>query len=211
MKDHEFDQWVTHLTLKLPEVSAWMKKQPVHEQQQRLKDWRETLRYTDLPAAKAGLEAIYNDELAMPRAFNKLPVVVRGYALDNRPQAQSDSEPVFNYETGQYSFKCLECDDIGMITVVRADTQVMMRDQPENLVPSKYAECAVACNCEKGKRLSNRRKHAMPQYNERTMLRCHADGSTREEKIEVLRHWMDNRPRRDISEHSNYNDFGEFS
>jgi hypothetical protein len=211
MDNNEFEQWTAHLRIKLPEVSAWIAKQPAAEQQERLQDWRDTLRYTDLDAAKAGLDAIYTEELKMPRAFNRVPVVVRGYALDSGPQRRDESEPVFNHETKQWSFKCLVCDDTGMITVCRVETQLMARDTPEKLTAKNFAACAVACNCEKGKRLSHRRKHPMPQYNERSMCRITSDAVTAEDKIEVLRQWLTGKPTRDISEHPNYNDFGEFS
>jgi hypothetical protein len=208
MTDDDFAQWTAHLRIKFPEVGAWMSKQPKPEQQSRLQDWRDTLKYTTIDLAKAGLDAIYNDDLAMPRAFNRLPIVVRGYAMDNGPQRRDESEPVWNPETKQYSFKCLVCDDIGMITVCRADTQVMARDYPEKLTRKNFATCAVACNCDKGKRYSRRRKNAMAQYNDRTMCRITSDALTAEDKIAVLATWLgDSGRKKDISEHENFTDF----
>jgi len=180
-----------------------MGKQPA--QQDRLKDWRETLRYTDLEVAKAALDAIYSGELKLPRAFNQLPVVILKYARDKSPRCRNDSEPVWNHESEQYSFKCLECDDIGMLTVVRVETQIKMRDQPDEVAAKDYHDGTVACNCEKGKSLSHQRKGSLPQYNERTMCRMTTDAVTREDKLQVLREWMDARRGQPISEHPNFN------
>lgn len=211
MDNNEFTQWTAHLRLKLPEVGAWIAKQPPREQQDRLADWRDTLKYTALNLAKDGIDAIYNEDVKMPRAFNRLPIVVRGYAMDNGPQQRDDSEPIWDPVAKQWLFKCLECDDIGMITVCRVETQVKARDEPDKLNAANFATCAVACSCEKGNRFTRRRKHPMPQYNERTMCRITNEAASIEDRIGVLMTWLGDRGRgRDISEHPNHTDFGEF-
>lgn len=210
MNDAEFLHWTKHLILKLPEVGAWLHKQPKDEQQERLKDWRETLRPADEKGARAALDALYNEEIPMPRAFNRVPIKVRAFAMDSLP-AVKDDEPIWDPVTKQWLYKCLECDDIGMVTVCRVETQVMMRDQPDDVTPKNFATCMVACNCAKGQRLSQRRKNPPPQYNERSMCRITSDAVTHTDGIEVLRQWLGDRPSRDISEHENFTEFGEFT
>lgn len=215
MNSAEFTRLMRRIRTVKPGIGAWLKKIDKERnaddptQADTLAHWATVLAGTTIDDAMRAVEGIAEGTVQLGRDWGQLPYVIRDASGGGGPSSEW-KDPVFDQAIKQWTVHCQLCDDIGMLTVCRPETQRLMRDNPDEMTPKKFHTCAVACVCGNGDIRARQRKKAPDQYNERAMCRITTDVLSTEDKIEVLRQWLTNKPSRDISEHENYTDFGPF-
>jgi hypothetical protein len=217
MDSHDFGRLMKTIKTMKPGIGAWLAKMPSAatnaDEASRgdiLGHWAAILTNTDYDDAVRAMESIAAGRVPLGREWGQLPYAIRD-AAGGGQIATGWKDPQYNQKTKQWEYYCLECKDIGMLTVTSAETQEKMHIKPEAMDAGKFYTCAVACTCGNGDIKSRARKAPMTQYNERTMCRITTDAVNTEDQINVLRDWLANRPKRDISEHPGFTDFKEFN
>ena len=195
MNSHEFTLLMRRIKTVKAGIGVWLKKIDKERnaddptQADTLAHWATILANTNADDAMRAVEDIAEGRLSLGRDWSQLPYVIRD-AASGGGSTSDWKEPVWDEARREWTVHCLLCDDVGMVTVCRVETQCLMRDNPDGMTPKKFHTCAVACTCGNGD-IRARGKKAPPQYNERTKCRITAGMITIEDKIEVLRQWVD--------------------
>ena len=139
MNRDEFARWLTHHRAAFTGLGTWLDRLP--DQAETLHAWFRVVRWIEFEDAKAASDQMFADGESIP--YDRHPATIRAKANDQERQRRSNSRAV--YVDGSPTVKCRTCQDQGLVCVVGSRGEAF---------PGYRYSAAVACNCEKGRRLA---------------------------------------------------------
>lgn len=163
MTKEEFRGWYRHHAHCFPGVDSWLGKHPKHErpgddapsQEGILSAWAKCLSDVTLADATLATDLLFRGEEEEPKSFDSHPRAVRRIAKRFSAKRTEDQR-YRHYHDGEETYRCLDCQDSGIVTVVHSRSIAAARDgqlRHVKLNPDGRTglySAGVACGCERG-------------------------------------------------------------
>lgn len=149
MKREEYLDLEDFLFARFPELESWFANMSESRRSETQAAWREATRRVDLDDAKEVVRLIHAGEETEPKSFSRWPAAIAtgGRRLGQQARAASRrSTSLPRVVDGEYVYDCLQCRDIGMVTVWHPQT---LAELAGGDLATLYT-AVVACTCKAG-------------------------------------------------------------